>query len=265
MGYHRSVNEVSTHFLPVREDYKLDKLAELYINEIVSRHGVPISIISDRDSLFPSCSQRLLQKALGTQLVMSTIYHAQMDGQSERTIQTMEDMLKACVIDLGEFQIRDQVLLKVPPWKGMIRFGKQGKLNPRYTRSFKVLSKVGPVTYQLELPQKPRGIHDVFHVSNLKKCLTDEMLVVPLEELHITNKLQFIDKPLEITDYWVKGPNHSQIPIIKVRWNSQRCLEFTWKREDKIKRKYPHLFSSAHNWLRGTKSRDEILSNGGRM
>ncbi|GJR19474.1 hypothetical protein Tco_0968001 [Tanacetum coccineum] len=79
-----------------------------------------------------------------------------------------------------EFQIGDQVLLKVPSWKGMIRFGKRDKLNPRYTGAFKVLSIVGPVTYQLKLPQKLRGIHDVFHVSNLKKCLTDEMLVVPL-------------------------------------------------------------------------------------
>ncbi|GJV80470.1 putative reverse transcriptase domain-containing protein [Tanacetum coccineum] len=265
MGYRRSVNEVSTHFLSVREDYKLDKLAELHINEIVSSNGVPISIISYRDSQFASRSQRLLQKALGTQLVMSTIYHPQMDGQSERTIQTLEDMLKACVIDLGEFQIRDEMLHKVSPWKGMIPFGKRGKLNHRYTRSFKVLSKVGLVTYQLELPQKPCGIHDVFHVLNLKKFLTDEMLVVSLEELHITNKPQFIDKPLEIMDHWVKGPNHSQIPIVKVRWNSLRGLEFTWKREDKIKRKYPHLFSSAHNWLRRTKSWDEILSNRGRM
>nr|GFA96261.1 reverse transcriptase domain-containing protein [Tanacetum cinerariifolium] len=101
MGYRRSVNEVFAHFFPVREDYKLDKLAELYINEIVSRHGVPISIISDRDSQFASRSRRLLQKALGTQLDMSTICHPEMDGQSERMIQTMKDMLRACVIDLG--------------------------------------------------------------------------------------------------------------------------------------------------------------------
>ncbi|GJW42729.1 hypothetical protein Tco_0071528 [Tanacetum coccineum] len=121
-----------------------------------------------------------------------------------------------------EFQIGDQVLLKV-------------------------LSKVGLVTYQLELRQKLRGIYDVFHVSNLKKSLTDKTLVVPLEELHITDKLQFIDKPLEIMDHYVKRPKHSRIPIVKVRWNAQRGLEFTWKREDKLKRKYPHLFLSAHN------------------
>ncbi|GKE48606.1 putative reverse transcriptase domain-containing protein, partial [Tanacetum coccineum] len=91
----------SAHFLPIREDYKLDKLSELYINEIVSRHGVPISIISDKNSQFASRFWRLLQKALGTQLNMINAYQPQTDGQSERTIQIMEDMLRACVIDLG--------------------------------------------------------------------------------------------------------------------------------------------------------------------
>ncbi|GJY72740.1 hypothetical protein Tco_0477171 [Tanacetum coccineum] len=126
-----------------------------------------------------------------------------------------------------EFQIRDQVLLKVSWWKGMICFGKRGKLNPRYTRPFKVLSRVGLVANLLELPQELGGIHNVFHVSNLKKCLTDEMLIIPLEELQITNKLQFIEDPMEIMYREVKRLKYSRIPVAKIRWNSQRGLEFT--------------------------------------
>ncbi|GJY36659.1 hypothetical protein Tco_0422037, partial [Tanacetum coccineum] len=98
----------------------------------------------------------------------------------------------------------------------MIRFGKRDKLSPRYTGPFKVLSRVGPVSYGLELPHELCGIHDVFHVSNLKKYLTDETLVVPLEELQITDKLQFMEEPLEIMDREVKRLKHSQIPIVKV-------------------------------------------------
>ncbi|GKA77729.1 putative reverse transcriptase domain-containing protein [Tanacetum coccineum] len=96
-------------------------------------------------------------------------------------------------------------------------------------------------------PGVESGIHDVFHVLNLKKCLTDEMLAIPLEELHITDKLQFIEEPLEIIDREVKTLKHNRIPIVKVRWNSRRGMEFTCECEDEIKRKYPHLFSSAQS------------------
>ncbi|GKB15185.1 hypothetical protein Tco_0849108 [Tanacetum coccineum] len=119
-----------------------------------------------------------------------------------------------------EFQVGDQVLLKVSPWKGTIRFRKRGKLTPRYTGPFKVLGKVSSVAYRLELQQELSGIHNVFHVSNLKKCLTDETLVVPLKELKITNKLQLIEEQLEIMDREVKRLKQSRIPIVKVRWNS---------------------------------------------
>ncbi|GJS98854.1 putative reverse transcriptase domain-containing protein [Tanacetum coccineum] len=190
------------HFLPIQEDYLLEKFAKLYINEIVSKHGVPLSIISDRDGRFRSRFWRLLQKALGTQLDMSTAYYPQTDGQSKRMIQTLEDMLRTHVIDLG---VGDQVPLKVSPWKDTIRFGKQGKLNPRYNGPFKVLDKVGLVAYRLELPQELDGIHNVFHVSILKKCLTDEMLVVTLKELKITDKLQFIEEIFEIMDQDIKS------------------------------------------------------------
>ncbi|GKB60336.1 putative reverse transcriptase domain-containing protein [Tanacetum coccineum] len=262
---------------------------------------------------------------------MSIAYHPQTDGQSERTIQTLEDMLRACVIDFGngwvkhlplvefsynnsyhasikaapfealygrkcrspvcwaevgqvqltgpeivqettekviqikqrmqaardrqksyadlkrkpmEFQVGDRVMLKVSPWKGVVRFGKRGKLNPRYVGPFKVLEKVGSVAYKLELPQELSRVHNTFHVSNLKKCYSDEPLAVPLEGLHIDDKLQFVEEPIKIMEREIKRLKQSHIPLIKVRWNSRRGPEFTWEREDSFKKKYPHLFTN---------------------
>ncbi|KAI3813885.1 hypothetical protein L1987_18620 [Smallanthus sonchifolius] len=105
-----------------------------------------------------------------------------------------------------EFQVGDMVLLKVSPWKGVIHFGKRGKLN---------------------LPEGPSGVHDVFHVSNLKKCLADETLAVPLEELHIDEHLRFVEEPVEIMDREIKTLKRSKIPMVRVRWNSKRGPEFT--------------------------------------
>nr|GFA41697.1 putative reverse transcriptase domain-containing protein [Tanacetum cinerariifolium] len=243
---------------------------------------------------------KAFQKALGTRLDMSIAYHPQIDGQSKRTIQTLEDMLRACVIDFGngwerhlplvefsynnsyhasikaspfealyghkcrspvcwakvrdaqltgpeiiqetiekiiqikqrlqaardrqksyadvrrkplEFQVGEKVMLKVSPWKGVVRFGKRGKLNPRYIGLF-------------------------------KKCLSDEPLAIPLDELHIDDKLRLVKEPVEIMDREIKRLRQSRILIIKVRWNSKRGPEFTWEREDQFKQKYPHLFTN---------------------
>ncbi|GKB75295.1 putative reverse transcriptase domain-containing protein [Tanacetum coccineum] len=222
----------SAHFLPLRKDYKMDKLARLYLNEIVARHGVPISIISDHDSRFTSRFWHSMQEALGTRLDMSTAYHPQTDGQSEHTIQTLEDMLRAVVrkimwAEVGEgqligpelvqetiekisqikdrlkatrdhqksyasnrrkpleFSICDYVLLKVSPWKGVVRFGKKGKLAPRFVGPFEIVEKVGLVAYRLDLPEELDGVHDTFHVLNLKKCLADPTLQVPSDEIQI--------------------------------------------------------------------------------
>ncbi|GKC31708.1 putative reverse transcriptase domain-containing protein, partial [Tanacetum coccineum] len=239
-----------------------------------------------------------------TQLDMSTAYHPQTDGQSERTIQTLEDMLRACVMDFGKgwdrhlpliefsynnsyhtsikaapfealygrkcrspicwaevgdaqltgleivrettekiIQIKHRLQASLSPWKGVIRFGKRGRLNPRYIGTFKILTKIGTVAYRLELPEKLSHVHSTFHVSNLKKCLSDELLAIPLDEIYVDDKLNFIEEPIEIKDREVirlkqsripimkvhrevKRLKQSRIPIGKVRWNSRRGPEF---------------------------------------
>ncbi|GJV31289.1 hypothetical protein Tco_1391689, partial [Tanacetum coccineum] len=133
-----------------------------------------------------------------------------------------------------EFQVGDKFMLKVSPWKGVVHFGKRGKLNPRYVGPFKVLEKVGEVAYKLEIPEELSRVHNTFHVSNLKKCYADEPLAVPLDGLHFDDKLQFVEEPVKIMDHEVKRLKQSRIPLIKVRWNSKRGPEFTRERDDQF-------------------------------
>ncbi|GJU93960.1 hypothetical protein Tco_1318716 [Tanacetum coccineum] len=118
-------------------------------------------------------------------------------------------------------------MLEVSSYKGVIRFSKRGKLNPRYIRPFKILAKVGTVAYRLEVPEKMSRVHSMFHVSKLNKCLADEPLAIPLDEIQVDDKLNFIEEPVEVMDCEVKRLKQSRIPIIKVRWNSMRGPEFT--------------------------------------
>nr|GFA50489.1 putative reverse transcriptase domain-containing protein [Tanacetum cinerariifolium] len=144
-----------------------------------------------------------------------------------------------------EFSVGDKVLLKVSSRKGVVRFGKRSKLSPRYVGPFDIVEQIGPVAYWLHLPQEIVGVHDTFHVSNLKKCLDDINLHILLDEVKVDDKLHFVEEPIEILDRGVKKLKRRWIPIVKVRWNSRRGPEFTWEREDEMKRKYPHLCASA--------------------
>ncbi|GKF40096.1 hypothetical protein Tco_0120157 [Tanacetum coccineum] len=142
-----------------------------------------------------------------------------------------------------EFQVGDKVMLKVSPWKGVVRFGKRGKLNPRYVGPFKLTERVGEVAYKLELPEELSRVHNTFHVSNLKKCHADEPLAVPLDGLNLNDKLHFVEEPVEIVGREVKRLKQSWIPLVKVQWNSKRGPELTWEHEDQFKKKHPHLFT----------------------
>ncbi|GKC02657.1 hypothetical protein Tco_0994267, partial [Tanacetum coccineum] len=124
-----------------------------------------------------------------------------------------------------------------------IRFWKKGKLAPRFVGSFEIIKKVGLVAYRLDLPEELNGVHDTFYVSNLKKCLADPTLQVPLDEIRVDARLNFIEEPMEILEREFKKLKRSRIVIVKVRWNSKRGPEFTWEHEDQMKLKYPHLFS----------------------
>nr|GEY74940.1 putative reverse transcriptase domain-containing protein [Tanacetum cinerariifolium] len=278
----------------------MDKLARIYLKKVVTRHGIPVSIISDRDPRFASNFWRSLQNALGTRLDMSTAYHLEIDGQSERTIQTLEDMLRACAIDFGKGWVNHLPLvkfsynnsyhatIKTAPFEAL--YGRKCRspvcwtevkeaqiLGPELIQETakkivqikermqaahdrkksyadlkckpmefqvgdKVLERIGDVAYKLDLPEELRIVHNMFHVSNLKKCHADEPLAIPLDGLHFDDKLQFVEEPVEIVDREVKRLKRSRIPLVKVRWNSKRGPEFTWEREDQFRKKYPHLF-----------------------
>ncbi|GKA90270.1 hypothetical protein Tco_0812140 [Tanacetum coccineum] len=125
----------------------------------------------------------------------------------------------------------------------MVHFGKKGKLAPRFVGTFEIIEKIGPVAYRLDLPEELNGVHDTFHVSNLKKCLADPTLQVPLDEIQVDAKLNFVEEHVEILERVFKKLKRIIIAIVKVRWNSKRDPEFTWEREDQMKLKYPHLFS----------------------
>ncbi|GKC24576.1 putative reverse transcriptase domain-containing protein [Tanacetum coccineum] len=237
----------------MRETDPMEKLARMYLKEVVMRHGMPVSIICDRNPRFASNFWRSLQKALGwvnhlplVEFSYNNSYHASIKAAPFEALYKRKCRLLVCWAEIGEvqltgleivqettekiiqikqriqathdrqkryadskrkpmeFQVEDRVMLKVSPWKGVVRFGKWGKLNPRYVGPFKVLEKVGSVAYKLEHPQELSRVHNTFHISNLKKCYADEPLAVPLDGLHIDDKLHLVEEPVEIMDREVK-------------------------------------------------------------
>ena len=320
----------SAHFLAIRTTDSVLTLSKLYVREIVRLHGVPLSIVSDRDARFTSRFWKSLQKALGTELRLSTAFHPQTDGQSERVIQILEDMLRACVLDFQgswvehlpliefaynnsfqssigmapyealygrpcrspmcwtesgeatligpelvqettkkirvirdrllaaqsrqksyadhrrrplEFQVGDHVFLRVSPRKGVFRFGKKGKLAPRYIGPFEILQRVGEVAYQLALPPQLFGIHDVFHVSLLRKYEPDVSHILDWQELKLQENMKYEERPRKILDVQERVLRNKVIPLVKVLWEHHGVEEATWELEADVKKRYPELFT----------------------
>ena len=322
------------HFIPIKNTHTMDQMTATYLREIVRLHGVPVSITSDRDSRFVSRFWQSLQKAMGTKLKFSTAFHPQTDGQSERTIQTLEDLLRACAMEFQgsweehlalaeftynnsyqasigmapfealygrkcrspscwtevgeekitgpdimlettekikmiqdrlkvsqdrqksyadanrrelEFQEGDWVFLKVSPMKGVVRFGKRGKLNPRYVGPFEILEKIGPVAYRLALTPEFANVHDIFHVSMLRKYIADPTHVLEQPPLALEKNLRYEERPVRIMDSRVKQLRSKIIPLVKVWWENQTTGEATWEKESDMRQKYPHLFEQGKN------------------
>ena len=319
----------SAVFIPMKETWKMEQLAKAYIKHVVRLHGVPKDIVSDRDSRFLSNFWKSVQKNFGTTLKMSTAFHPATDGQTERTIQTLEDMLRACVIDfqggwedsldliefsynnsyhasigmapfealygrkcrsplcwsdisetvvLGpqliedtmnqvrtiqskiqaaqdrqksyadlkrrdeEFQVGDKVLLKVSPMKGVMRFGKKGKLSPKYIGPYEILERIGKVAYRLALPMDLHRVHNVFHISQLGKYVPDKSHVLQPETIELDQSLTFEERPVKILDSKVRSTRTKDVKIVKVLWSNQESEEATWEAEEEMRKKYPELF-----------------------
>ena len=313
----------------MRTDYSLYKLVELYIKEIVRLHGIPVSIISYRDPRYTSRFWGKLQEALGIRLNFSIAFHPQMDGQSEKVIQILEDMLRSCVINLESswdrhialvefvynnsfqssigmtpyealygrkcrtplcwmelsekkvigpdliqeteekvkmirerlrvatdrhksyvdmkkkdirYEIGEKVFLKVSPWKKVIRFGKKGKLSPRFIGPYEVIEKVGPVAYKLALPLNLEKIHNVFHVSMLRRYRSDPSHVVSLETIGLRQDLTYEEESIKILAHEVKELWNKKIPLVKVLWRNHKTEEATWESEETMQQQYSQPF-----------------------
>ncbi|KAL0558781.1 hypothetical protein IC582_003363 [Cucumis melo] len=319
----------SAHFVPGKSTYTASKWAQLYMSEIVRLHGVPVSIVFDRDARFTSKFWKGLQTAMGTRLDFSTAFHPQTDGQTERLNQVLEDMLPACALEFPgswdshlhlmefaynnsyqatigmapfealygkccrspvcwgevgeqrlmgpelvqstneaiqkirscmhtaqsrqksyadvrrkdlEFEVGDKVFLKVAPMRGVLRFERRGKLSPRFVGPFEILEQIGSVTYRLALPPSLSTVHDVFHVSMLRKYVPDPSHVVDYEPLEIDENLSYTEQPVKVLAREVKTLRNKEIPLVKVLWRNHQVEEATWEREDDMRSRYPELF-----------------------
>lgn len=343
----------TAHFLPVKTTYTTDRYARIYVDEVVRLHGAPVSIVSDRNPKFTSRFWVSLQQAMGTALKFSTVFHPQTDGQSERTIQTLEDMLRACVLDfkgswdeylalmefaynnsyhssigmppyealygrrcrtpicwndvgerqmfnrqleketddehervgeemLGpklvqqtvngvklirerlkiaqdrqksyadkrrrdlEFEVGDRVFIRVSPWKGVVRFKGKKKLAPRYIGPYEIIGRVGATAYRLALPAELARLHDVFHVSMLRKYMPDPTHVLGTEPIELKEDLTYVEEPTQILDRGERVLRSKVVPLVKVQWRNHAREEATWETEETMRKNYPQLFGSGN-------------------
>ncbi|KAJ8766766.1 hypothetical protein K2173_007833 [Erythroxylum novogranatense] len=203
----------SAHFIAVKITYSAAQLAQLYVDIIVKYHGVPVSIIFDRGTQFTS---RFWQKL-----------------KERRDVQ---------------HEPGDQVFLKFSPMKGVVRFGKRGKLNPRYIGPFEILERVGNVSYQLALPPHLSCVHPVFHISMLRKYIPDPSHILQIPEVNIAKNLSYEETPVAIIDRQIRKFRNKEIPMIKVQWQNQRIEECTWETEESMRTRYPQLFPNEVNF-----------------
>ncbi|GJY46417.1 putative reverse transcriptase domain-containing protein, partial [Tanacetum coccineum] len=249
----------SAIFVPVRETDLMDKLARMYLKEDVTRHGIPVSIICDRDPRFASNFWRSLQNALGTNLDMSTAYHPQTDEQRKRTIQTLEDMLRACAIDFGKGWVNYLPLVEFSynnSYHASIKAALFEALYGRKCRSPVYWTEVGEAQILsleliqettekiIQIKQRMQAAHDRRKsYANLKHKLMEFQVEDKVMLKVLPWKGVFVEEPVEIVDHEVKRLKQSRIPFVKVRWNSKRGPEFTWECEDQFRKKYPHQFT----------------------
>ncbi|XP_077249415.1 uncharacterized protein LOC143888918 [Tasmannia lanceolata] len=319
----------SAHFISMKNTWTLNKLAEVYVAQINRLHGVPASIVSDRDTRFTSGFWRGLQEALGSKLNFSTAYHPQTDDQTERVNQIVEDLLRACILDFGrdwerhlplvefaynnsyqqsiqmapfealygracrsplcwvevgerqllgpklveetsekvtlirerlkaaqsrqksyadqrrrelEFAEGDMVFVKISPFKAVMRFGRKGKLSPRYIGPYRISKRVGSRAHELELPPNLDRMHNVFHVSMLRLYHPDSSHVLEEDEVELQGDWPFLEGPVRILERKERVLRNKSIPLVRVLWRHHGVEEATWERESNIQKKFPELF-----------------------
>ncbi|WVZ97649.1 hypothetical protein U9M48_043165 [Paspalum notatum var. saurae] len=324
------LTEAHSHFIPVKATHNAPRLAELYIQNVLRLHGVPISIVSDRGPQFTARFWKSLHEALGTKLDYSIAYHPQTDGQTERVNQLLEDLLRACVLTYGPnwednlsyaefsynnsyqasiemspfqalygrqcrtplmweeagerqffglamfeeaaenvarvrenlriaqslqksyvdkrmreltFEAGEFVYLKVSPLCGTKRFHTRGKLAPRYIGPYRIKKKIGDLAYEIELPEHLSGVHQVFHVSQLRKCLRLPDTQISPEAVDLQDNLEYLEYPVQILDRAEKGTRRTRIPVCKVLWSNHSEREATWEKESELHEK-PYLFEN---------------------
>ncbi|KAI3827739.1 hypothetical protein L1987_01822 [Smallanthus sonchifolius] len=267
----------SAHFLPIRETSSSEKLAEIFIKEITledmlrayiidfggswdshlplaefsynnSYHSTigmpPYEMLYGRKCRTPVCWGEIGQKDFASLEVVKAT--SEKFDQIKARMKAVKDRQKSYADkrrrDL-EFQVGDMVLLKVSPWKGIIRFRKRGKLSPRFVGPFKILARVGQVAYRLDLPVELSGIHPTFHVSHLRKCLADDTAHKPYDEIEVDNSLNYVEEPIAILDRAEKRLRNKSIPLVKIQWKHRKGSEATWEKEDEMRGLYPQLFN----------------------